>query len=143
MPKRPPDPGAVFFIDRSLGSKVVAETLRAAGVAVEIHDAHFARDCADEVWIAEVAARGWIIVTKDERILRRALELAALEDSGAAAFVLRGGDMKGERAARSLSEALPRIASLLRSHTRPLIVTVSSGSKLEVRVGERRGGIRR
>ena len=34
----------VFFIDRSLGRRHVAQALRAAGAVVEIHDDHFPQD---------------------------------------------------------------------------------------------------
>ncbi len=33
----------IFFIDRCLGNKLIVETLRAAGVSVEIHDDHFGK----------------------------------------------------------------------------------------------------
>jgi hypothetical protein len=31
---------------------------------VEIHDDHFPSDAKDEVWLAEVGIRGWIVLTK-------------------------------------------------------------------------------
>lgn len=36
-----------FFIDRCLGNKLIVETLRGAGVSVEIHDDHFAQAAQD------------------------------------------------------------------------------------------------
>jgi hypothetical protein len=33
-----------FFIDRCLGNKLIVETLRSAGVSVEIHDDHFGKN---------------------------------------------------------------------------------------------------
>ena len=41
----------VFFVDRSLGGKYVAEALRAEGLTVEIHDKHFPIDAPDEMWL--------------------------------------------------------------------------------------------
>jgi hypothetical protein len=58
----------VFFLDRSVGKRRVAESLRARGALVELHDDHFAKDVPDSEWIAEVIRRGWIIVTKDKWI---------------------------------------------------------------------------
>jgi hypothetical protein len=51
--QRLPEPWT-FFVDRSLGGRVVAEALRAAGEAVEVHDDHFAVDAADQTWLADV-----------------------------------------------------------------------------------------
>ena len=45
---------------------------------MEIHDDHFAPDTPDTVWLAEVGARGWVVLTKDSRIRRHPLELQAL-----------------------------------------------------------------
>jgi hypothetical protein len=33
-----------FFIDRCLGNKLIVETLRGAGLTVEIHDDHFSKN---------------------------------------------------------------------------------------------------
>jgi hypothetical protein len=41
----------IFFIDRSLGRKVVPGALRAAGEEIRIHDEHFPQDAKDEVWL--------------------------------------------------------------------------------------------
>ena len=77
---KPPE-GAVFFIDRSLGVEPVLTALADAGLRVEIHDDHFARDAEDRVWLRDVGARGWVILTKDQRLRYRPLELAALRAS--------------------------------------------------------------
>jgi predicted nuclease of predicted toxin-antitoxin system len=58
----------IFYIDRCLGNKIIVETLLAAGLKVEIHDDHFAKNAADIEWITEVGRRGWIILTKDAKI---------------------------------------------------------------------------
>ena len=58
----------VLFTDRDLGKKF-PEILRDADLTVERHADHFAPDCADEIWLAEVGKRGWIAVTHDGRIL--------------------------------------------------------------------------
>jgi hypothetical protein len=45
---------------------------------VEVHDDHFAPDAPDAVWLRVVGERGWVVLTKDERIRRRPLEREAL-----------------------------------------------------------------
>src|SRR5437899_2965793 len=72
----PPEP-IVFFIDRSRGRKIVAQALRDVGATVEIHDDHFPPDAKDEVWLTEVGRRGWVVLTKDDRIRYRLTERTA------------------------------------------------------------------
>jgi hypothetical protein len=47
----------IVFLDRSLGKHIVAEALRQAGAAVEVHDDHFLQDARDEEWLREVGQR--------------------------------------------------------------------------------------
>jgi hypothetical protein len=73
---KPPDE-TVFFIDRSLGVDPVRAELINAGLNVEIHDDHFARDEEDRTWLRTVGERGWVVLTKDQRLRYRPLEIAA------------------------------------------------------------------
>lgn len=57
MPQADPEP-VTFFIDRSLGSGIVATALRDAGEVVVIHDTVFEADTADVTWLAEAGKRG-------------------------------------------------------------------------------------
>jgi|GEM_PF-1353746 len=69
-----------YFFDRSLGRET-ARLLRDAGHVVHLVADHYgndAEDVADEEWIAEGCRRGWVLLTKDQRIRYRAAELAAL-----------------------------------------------------------------
>jgi hypothetical protein len=58
----------VFFIDRSLGKIDAPNALRSAGYSCERHDDHWDQTTQDAVWLAGVAARKWVVLTKDERI---------------------------------------------------------------------------
>jgi uncharacterized protein with PIN domain len=58
----------VFFLDRSLGKKIIAEALRTAGADVRIHDDIFIQDAQDVEWLPEVGQKGWIVLTKDSHI---------------------------------------------------------------------------
>lgn len=92
---RSTDAPLTFFVDRSLGAHDVPDALRATGVHVEIHDDHFAPDTPDATWLAEVGARGWIVLTKDSRIRRHPLELQALLGANVAAFMVTATDLTG------------------------------------------------
>jgi len=57
-----------FFIDRCLGKKSIPETLRTAGITVEIHDDHFDKGALDVDWLPQVGEKGWIKMTESAKI---------------------------------------------------------------------------
>jgi hypothetical protein len=99
----------IFFIDRSLGRKIVAQALRDVGESVEIHDDHFAPDAKDAVWLVEVGRHGWIVLTKDDRIRYRVTERTALASASVRAFVLTSSQLQGAEMATAFVKALPRM----------------------------------
>jgi len=107
---------AVLFLDRCIDHADTAAALVGAGAVVERHVEYFDGACPDEVWLPDVAARGWAIVTKDRAIKRHPAEIQAWQDSGAAVFALasaqlagRDGGGPGRRAAQDAADlAHPR-----------------------------------
>jgi PIN like domain len=126
-----PEP-LVFFIDRSLGRRIVAQALREVGETVEIHDDHFAPDAKDEVWLVEVGRRGWIVLTKDDRIRYRVTERTALASARVRAFVLTSTQLQGSEMAAAFVKALPRIKRLIASRAPPLLGRVSRNGKVSL-----------
>lgn len=126
---RPPE-GTVFFLDRSLGVEPLRSALAATGVTVEIHDDHFARDEEDRVWLRAVGQKGWVVLTKDQRLRYRPLELAALRTSGARVFVLTAGNLRGVEIADLFVSALPRIFRVLRAQKGPFIARLSKAGQV-------------
>ena len=120
----------VFFIDRSLGRKIVAQALREIGETVEIHDDHFAPDAKDEDWLVEVGKRGWIVLTKDDRIRYRVTERTALTSSRVRAFVLTSSQLQGTEMAAAFVTALPRIKRLIAKQAPPFIGRISRSGKV-------------
>jgi len=123
-------PELTFFVDRSLGGKVVAQALRQQGEKVIVHDDVFPQDAFDEVWLTQAGAEGWIVLSKDRRIRYRANEHAALKAAKVRAFVLTGGNMPGEAMAQAFIEALPRMKELAATRTPPFLATVSAGGRI-------------
>ncbi|MBK7013310.1 MAG: DUF433 domain-containing protein [Xanthomonadales bacterium] len=60
----------IFFVDRSLGGKLVVEALRAAGAQVIAHDDAMPQDSEDVEWLAEAGRHNWVVLTKDSAIRR-------------------------------------------------------------------------
>ena len=120
----------VFFTDRDLGRQFPA-ILRDAGLLVERHADHFAPDCSDEVWLADVSSRGWIAVTHDGRIRYKPNELAAVVEHRTKLLVVIGSAPHVDLA-RSFVATLPRILAFLAAHPPPVIGKVYRPSPAEL-----------
>jgi hypothetical protein len=121
-----------FFIDRALGKNHVAAALRGAGERVEVHDDHFAQDVDDVDWLADVGARGWVVLTKDARIRANELERGELFAARAAAFMLGRGDRTGPEMADIFVRSLPAMKRALRRLHVPFIATVTATGTVTV-----------
>ncbi|MBL8754892.1 MAG: hypothetical protein JNK15_16425 [Planctomycetes bacterium] len=86
-----PLPDPVLFLDECLGTTDVPTALRAQGVRVELLHEHFDTATQDPEWLASVGSRGWVVLTKDQRIRRRRVEIQALLSARVAAFVPPAG----------------------------------------------------
>lgn len=106
---RPP-PEPTLFLDRNLGKHIVAERLRAEGMAVEVHDDHLPLDAPDEDWIALVGRKGWVAITKDRNVRYRAAELEAIRRHSARVIVIRMKNATGSDIAELLAKGRHRIA---------------------------------
>ena len=106
-----------FFLDRNLG-RGVTEGLRAAGWVVhhmrELYPDD-GQDVADEVWLEEMGARGWGLLTKDARIRYRAEELAALNGQ---LFCLAGGQLRIDEQVQRFVAAAPSITRVMEAGDR-------------------------
>ena len=122
----------VFFLDRNLGTKHVANALRAAGATVEVHNDHFLQDARDEIWLPEVERRGWVVLTKDDRIRYRPTELAAVISAHVALFALTSGNLNGEEMAQAFVAALPQMSRVLAKHRLPLIAKVTRSGEVSL-----------
>lgn len=119
-----------FFVDRSLGARLVAAALRAAGAKVEGHDDHFPQDTLDTVWLREVGRRGWVVLSKDVRIRRNKDERAALLEAGVKAFFLTQQGLTGEAMAEIFVRSLPAMARRASRSKRGFICTVTRGGQI-------------
>lgn len=110
------------------------EALRRAGETVEIHDDHFAPNAKDADWLSMVGRRGWIVLTKDERIRYRMIEQQAMMRASVAAFILTAGGVTGAEMANIFIGALPKIRRFVMKYDRPFIASVTrSGAVVLIR----------
>lgn len=118
----------VFFIDRSLGRRAVAEALRQAGEKVEVHDDHLPQDAKDEEWLRYVGARRWVALTQDDRIRFHDHERMALLQANVRTFVLTAKGLRGEQNGAIIVKALPAIRRLLLKCRSPFIARITRGA---------------
>jgi len=127
-----PEP-PVFFVDRSLGGKIVPTSLIAAGWRIERHDDHFRHNTADTVWISAVGKRGWIILTADQRIRYNPPEKAALLASGTHTFLLAGRkDHTGVEMAAAFVAAQSGILHAIATRKPPALFKVYGDGRVEL-----------
>jgi len=121
----------VFFVDRSLGRKVMPDALRAVGAEVRVHDDFFPQDAKDEVSLAEVGRHGWVVLTKDKRLRYREVEIQALLAEKVGCFILTArGDLSGVEVGHIFVKALPAMKKLCATTARPFIARVSRDGNL-------------
>lgn len=123
-------PEPVLFLDECLGSTDVPAALRALGCDVQLLRESFPADTPDPEWLREAGLRGWVVLTKDDRIRRPHVELEALLRAGVAAFVLTGGNLTGAATARAFVLAHARIRKLVRDYVRPFIAAVDASGRV-------------
>lgn len=118
-----------FLLDRAFGGKSMAQAFSECaaplGHQVERLEAYFVHDTEDEVWLPEAGRRGWVVVTRDQRIMLNQRERQALLDHGVAAFIYTGGNASGQTSTRTLCEALYAMETVLRLHARPFIAKIT------------------
>lgn len=106
--------------------------LRKAEVKVEAHSDHFALDALDQDWLREVGAKNWVVLSRDERIRYRPLELQALTQAKVKAFVLVAGNLRGTEMAKILVDALPEIIKTVRENDPPFIAKIYKDSTVKM-----------
>ncbi len=138
-----PLPDPVLFLDECLGSTDVPEALRAKGIRVELLHEHFALSTSDEDWLTDVGRRGWVVLTKDQRIRRRHAEFQALLAANVAAFVLTSGNLSGPATAAAFVIAYPRMQKALRDYAVPFVAAVDAGGKVKLLTAAVRHGAKK
>ncbi|MEG4274879.1 MULTISPECIES: PIN-like domain-containing protein [unclassified Microcoleus] len=114
----------IFFIDRCLGKKLVADSLRNVGATVKIHDDHFKQDIEDKDWLRIVGEHNWVVLTKDKNIANRSLELEAVAEGNVRLFALVDGNVRGVVMAQAFVNALENMQRFIRGNQAPFIAKV-------------------
>jgi hypothetical protein len=113
-----------------LESHSILEGLRKAGARVRAHKKYFKHDTPDTIWLKAVSQKGWIVLTKDKRILKRVLERLALFNANGRAFVLASGHLKGEVETRVYVAALPAMLWQVLNRPAPFLIKIHANGTL-------------
>lgn len=113
-----------FFIDRCLGNKFIVETLRKAGITIEIHDEHFDKGAQDIHWIPEIGKKGWVVLTKDANIGKNSLERIAVANAQVKMFVLASQGLSGKDMATIFLKVIVPMQEFVRKHPAPFIAKI-------------------
>lgn len=126
--ERLPEPWT-FFVDRCLGTGDVPTGLRALvepeGHKVVIHDDQFPQDTKDVVWLPLVGKKRWVLITKDMAMRTNPLEIAAIINSGVAAFALPRASHTAAKNVDGIKTAWRAIQRCLRRFAPPFIATIT------------------
>ncbi len=95
------------------------------------------------MWIPDVSARGWVIVTRDFAIKRRPAEREAWMTARASVVMLRGDKLSAADMLKMLlaAQAGGRLDTFISKRTPPMVLYLNPEGQLRVHFGgERRGG---
>ena len=119
-----------LFLDRNLGRHVIADRLRAEGMAVEVHDDHLAQDAPDDEWISLAGQSRWVVITKDKHIRHRAAELEAVKAHSARVMVIRVKNATAEDIADVLVNGRHRISRFAAKTRAPFVAGIDRYGKV-------------
>ncbi len=73
-----------------------------------------------------------VVLTKDQKLRYRSLEICALRAGNARVFVLIAGNLRGSEIAAVFLAALPQIFRILRSTPGPFLARVSQSGRITI-----------
>jgi len=120
-----------FFLDNNLSTRL-ADGMCAFGEDVTHLQNHFVADTADAIWLQDIGQKGWILITRDQRITKNPAEKMALRQNNVGAFFLAGKNRSHWDLVEQLVRNWRRLKSLSSSTDRPFAFRIpSKGTKFE------------
>jgi hypothetical protein len=116
------------FIDRSFGGHRLLTLLSKTGFDVHGHKEFFVDDEDDHIWIPDIAARGWIIFTSDERISRDPINVKAVLESKAQVIITSDNNRLPEVWGAAFTVGRLRLDELLDVNPGPVYIKLTSAT---------------
>jgi hypothetical protein len=100
----------ILYLDENLDNcQPILDALLNAAVQHRRHRDFFQRGTRDEEWLAYVAERAWVVLTKDKRNRYNEIEREALRRHRMREFYFGSGNFTGAEMAEALSAAIPEM----------------------------------
>ena len=123
----------IVFLDENLHRcKPIIDALAESAVVYERHESHFPPGENDDVWLAFVSERGWVVLTKDKHNRYNDLERSAVRRFRTREFYFAGGNLSATEMAAILRVALPEMRRLTRELNPPVIGSISRSGTITV-----------
>ncbi|HTE86357.1 MAG TPA: hypothetical protein VK821_16680 [Dehalococcoidia bacterium] len=121
----------ILFFDRNAGT-TVPKALQALKppVGITYHQEHFPMNSPDDVWLPQVGAWDWIVLTQDHKFHLLPNELRALKDYNIGCFYLWGAKATKWELMRSFARCYDRLLDRAMNTPRPFIYKVSKDGRL-------------
>lgn len=115
----------ILFFDRNVGNRL-PKLLTELGIPVEVkyHQQCFAMDTPDDVWLAEIGRKGWILVGHDSKFQRMPNELAAIIQHQVGCFYLSGSRATLWNKLRMFCIGFEKLVKVAEATEKPFIFTV-------------------
>ena len=117
----------LLFIDRCAWSQRLDDALKEAGIPFVAHREKFEPACDDTVWLTVAGQEGWVVITRDKNIRRKANELLAFREAKLIVFALASGNASAADTAALVTELYPKFLKLAKTTKPPAMFSVSLG----------------
>jgi predicted nuclease of predicted toxin-antitoxin system len=109
----------------------LADALQQRGRLVHMHKQVFPDETPDQIWISDVAGRGWIIVTRDRRLQHRHIEWMAFLRAKARVLWFKGDNASNVEITEGFLSALSKIDALVAQLQPPYIIKVTGSGYVQ------------
>ena len=128
--------GLTFCLDETNDGARLIDFLRSRGAVVErLKDHHVHCGTTDEEWLPYVCEKCWIILSRDNHIRRRLMELLGIKNTNGRMFVLRSHALSSEAIVEVVGRSLVGMVRFINETDPPFIANiVRSGEITQVRL---------
>ena len=122
----------VLFFDRDVGTSLpqALEVLKLP-TRIEYLQNHVPTNSQDDVWMADIGSKGWIVIGHDSQHHRNPVELSAIQHYDIGCFYLWGRHAQRWEKMRCFLNAYRRILEAIDTTPKPFVYRITQVSRLE------------
>lgn len=119
-----------IFLDENLAGKRLPEGLRKDGLTVKLLHEEFQRGISDPDLLPQIGKQDWILLTKDDQIRRRPLEIEAFIAARLRVFVFESAEMTSAEMLDAFRKALPVVGRVAKKQKPPFVMRVGKTGRV-------------